>query len=192
MQLVSYILTLRPTDELIKIAQLSAEIASGVKPEAIVKVMSESFRQQIQNSGLQDTQALLSTAAQNLKKATKDLGEAIEPITARYNDLAYKVERRSADLNTQSSNLARTAEHIQKKNAELVAQAQNANGWSMLALIVFALLVGVFCGITWEQRQVGSLVVDLQSQVGELQQIIKNLPATLNPPPPPKKQKRGQ
>jgi DNA repair exonuclease SbcCD ATPase subunit len=245
-QLVSYIHTLQPTDELVKIAQLfgfltmmghklpeaiqqkqsdlremllkahaafreqvetnanyhaelhkrlsqlPAEIADGVQPQAIVKAMSESFRQQIQNTGLQETEALLSTAAKDLKKTTKELAEAIEPITAQYNDLAYKVERRSADLNTQSNNLAATAEQIQTKNAELVAQAQRVNWMSMAALTVFALLIGVFCGITWEQRNVGSLVVDLQTQVGELQQIIKGLPATLNPPSLPKKQKKGQ
>ena len=245
-QLVSYIHTLQPTDELVKIAQLfgfvtmmghklpdaiqekhselremllkahlafreqvqtnanyhaelnkrlsqlPAEIATGVKPEAIVKAMSESFRQQIQTTGLQETQALLSTAAKDLKKTTKDLEEAIEPITAQYNDLAYKVERRSADLNTQSNNLARTAEQIQKKNADLVAAAQNLSWWSILAVTVFALMAGVFGGITWEQRQVGSLVVDLQNQVGELQQTMKSLPATLNPPPLAKKQKKSQ
>ena len=107
---------------------------------------------------------LLLMAAKELKNTTKDLGDAIEPITAQYNDLAYKVERRSADLNTQSNNLARTAEQIQKKNADLVAAA----------------------------RQVGSLVVGLQNQVGGLQQTMKSLPATLNPPPLAKKQKKSQ
>jgi len=175
-----------------RLSQLPAEIADGVKPEAIVKAMSESFRQQIQRTGLQETQALLSAAATDLKKTTKALGEAIEPITAQYNDLAYKVERRSADLNTQSNNLVATAQQIQRKNAELVAAAQNVSWWSILALTVFALMVGGFGGITWEQRHVGELVAALQNQVSELQQTINNLPATLNPPPLAKKQKKSQ
>ena len=175
-----------------RLSQLPAEIADGVKPEAIVKAMSESFRQQIQRTGLQETQTLLSAATTDLKKTTKALGEAIEPITAKYNDLAYKVERRSADLNTQSNNLVTTAQQIQKKNAELVAAAQNVSWLSILAVVVVALLVGVFGGITWEQRNVREMVAALQNQVGELQQTIKNLPATLNPPPLAKKQKKGQ
>jgi DNA repair exonuclease SbcCD ATPase subunit len=245
-QLISYIHTLEPTDELVKIAQLfgfltmmghklpeaiqekqselrdmllkahmafreqvqtnvnyhaelskrlsqlPAEIADGVKPEAIVKAMSESFRQQIQNTGLQKTQMLLTAAAGELRTTTRALDAAVKPITARYTSLASEVEKQAASLTTQSNNLATTADKIQNQNAQFVAQAQNLSWWSLLAVTVFALLVGVFCGITWEQRNVGSLVVDLQTQVGELQQIIKNLPATLNPPPPPKKQKKGQ
>jgi hypothetical protein len=53
-------------------------------------------------------------------------------------------------------------------------------------------MVGGFGGITWEQRHVGSLVLNLQNQLSELQQTIKNLPATSNPPPLAKKQKKGQ
>ncbi len=226
-ELVSYIRTLQPTDELVKIAQLfgfltlmgqklpeeiadkqsdlrdmllkaqaafqkhvetnasyheklnerlnqlPVEIANGVKPEAIVKVMTESFRQQIQKTGLQETQALLSVATNDLKKTTKDLCAAIEPITAQYNDLAYKVEKRAANLNTQGNNLAQTAEKIQKKNAELVAQAQNVSWWSIVALTVFALMAGVFGGITWEQHNVADLVVGLQNQIGKLQQAVQ-------------------
>lgn len=226
-ELVSYIRTLQPTDELVKIAQLfgfltlmgqklpealqdkqsdlremllkahaafqkqvetnasyhdklnerlsqlPAEIANGVKPEAIVKTMTESFRQQIQKTGLQETQALLSTATNDLKKTTKELGAAIEPITAQYNDLAYKIETRAANLNTQGNNLAQTAEKIQKQNAELIAQAQNVSWWSILALTVFALMAGVFGGITWEQHNVGDLVVGLQNQIAQLQQAVQ-------------------
>jgi DNA repair exonuclease SbcCD ATPase subunit len=244
-QLISYIHTLEPTDELVKIAQLfgfltmmghklpeaiqekqsdlrdmllkahlafreqvqtnanyhaelnkrlsqlPAEIADGVKPEAIVKTMTESFRQQIQNTGLQETQTLLSAAAGELRTTTRALDAAVKPITARYTSLASEVEKQAKSLTAQSNDLASTADKIQTQNAQLVAEAQNASWWSMLAVTVFALLVGVFCGITWEQRNVGSLVVDLQTQVGELQQIIKNLPAALGPPSP-KKQKKGQ
>jgi DNA repair exonuclease SbcCD ATPase subunit len=243
-QLISYIHTLEPTDELVKIAQLfgfltmmghklpeaiqekqselremllkahmafreqvqtnanyhaelskrlsqlPAEIADGVKPEAIVKAMSESFRQQIQNIGLQEIQTLLAAAAGELRTTTRALDAAVKPITARYTSLASEVEKQAASLTTQSNNLAATADKIQNQNAQFVAQAQNLSWWSLLAVTVFALLVGVFCGITWEQRNVGSLVVDLQTKVGELQQIIKNLP-TLNLPPA-KKQKKGQ
>jgi len=244
-QLISYIHTLEPTDELVKIAQLfgfltmmghklpeaiqekqselrdmllkahlafreqvqtnanyhaelnkrlsqlPAEIAEGVKPEAIVKTMTESFRQQIQNTGLEETQTLLTAAAGELRTTTRALDAAVKPITARYTSLASEVEKQAKSLTAQSNDLASTADKIQTQNAQLVAEAQNASWWSMLAVTVFALLVGVFCGITWEQRNVGSFVVDLQTQVGQLQQTIKNLPAALNPPPL-KKQKKGQ
>ncbi len=244
-QLISYIHTLEPTDELVKIAQLfgfltmmghklpeaiqekqsdlrdmllkahlafrdqvqtnanyhaelnkrlsqlPAEIAEGVKPEAIVKTMTESFRQQIQNTGLQETQTLLTAAAGELRTTTRALDAAVKPITARYTSLASEVEKQAKSLTAQSNDLASTADKIQAQNAQLAAQAQNLSWWSLLAVTVFALLVGVFCGITWEQRNVESFVVDLQTQVGELQQMIKNLPATLNPPPP-RKQKKGQ
>jgi hypothetical protein len=174
-----------------RLSQLPAEIAEGVKPEAIVKAMSESFRQQIQKTGLQETQALLSAAAGELKTTTKTLDAAVRPITARYTSLASEVERQAASLNMQSNNLASTAEKIQTKNAELVAEVRNLSWISFIAMGVVTLLVGVFCGITWEQRNVGSLVATLQNQVGELQQAVKDLPATLSPPPS-KKQKKSQ
>jgi hypothetical protein len=38
----------------------------------------------------------------------------------------------------------------------------------------------------WERRNTTSLILDLQTQVDQLQQTIKALPSTLNPPPTPK------
>ena len=52
--------------------------------------MRKASGSRFRSTGLQETQALLSAATKDLKKTTKDLGAAIEPITAQYNDLAVQ------------------------------------------------------------------------------------------------------
>ena len=156
-----------------RLNQLPTEIAEGVKPEAIVKAMSESFRQQILKSGLQETQTLLSAATGDLRKTTQALDAAIQPITGRYNDLAFQVEKQAARLNSEGSQLARTADTIQSKNKELLAEVNNFHWIWLAAVSVVILLAGVLGGITWEQRNVADLVLNLQSQVTQMQQTIK-------------------
>ncbi|MDQ2840126.1 MAG: hypothetical protein M3Y72_03625 [Acidobacteriota bacterium] len=161
-----------------RLSQLPGEIADGVNPEAIAQAMSESFRQQLLKTGLHVTQQLLAGSVGDLKKTTQALDNAVEPIARRYNDLAYAVEKRAANLDIQNNNLARTADMIQKKNAELVAEVRSLSWMMLLAVGLLILLVGVFGGVTWEQRNVGSLVVDLQSQISQLQQDLKAPAAT--------------
>ena len=156
-----------------RLSKLPEEIAAGVKPEAIVKAMSESFRQQILKTGLQETQTLLSATASGLRTTAQALDAAVEPITTRYNDLAYRIETQAKNLDSQGNNLARTADTIQRKNAELVAEVRNVN-WIWAATVgVVILLLGVFGGITWEQNNVADLIVNLQNQLAQLQQTIK-------------------
>jgi hypothetical protein len=153
-------------DELNKrLSQLPAEIAEGVKPDAIVKAMSESFRQQILKTGLQETQTLLSAATSDLEKTTQTFDAAVEPITTRYNNLASEVEKQADRLDAKGSQLSRTADTIQRKNAELVAEVRSLSWIWLVTVGVAILLVGVFGGITWEQHNVGDLVVNLQNQV---------------------------
>jgi uncharacterized phage infection (PIP) family protein YhgE len=162
-----------------RLSQLPAEVAAGVKPEAIVKTMSESFRQQILKTGLQETQTLLSAATFDLKTTTKALDEAVTPLTARYNSLADQVEKQARSLDSEGNRLARTADTIQRKNTELLAEVRNLNWiWVVTVNVVF-FLVGVFCGITWEQHNVADLIGILQNQVAHFEQTLSRLPQRL-------------
>jgi hypothetical protein len=71
-----------------RLNKLPEEIAKGVKLEAIAKVMSEAFRQQIAATGIQETKNLLSAATSDLKTVTRDLDAAVKPVTDRYGSLA--------------------------------------------------------------------------------------------------------
>jgi hypothetical protein len=166
-----------------RLSRLPSEIAAGVRPEAIAKTMSESFRQQILQSGLQDTQKLLAGSVGDLRRTTQGLDEAVKPLSERYTTLAGQIDRQARDLETQGNSLVRTAETIQRKNNELLAEMRSLHWTSVLALGIVALLVGVFAGITWEQRNVASLVGDLQNQISQFQQELKAAaPPAIQPP----------
>jgi DNA repair exonuclease SbcCD ATPase subunit len=166
-----------------RLSQLPAEIAAGVKPDAIAKAMSESFRQQILKTGLQEAQTVLTSATSDLKTTTKALDAAIEPITKRYDNLALTVEKQATRLDSVGSQLARTADTIQSKNEQLMAEVRSWHGIWVVTASVAILLVGFFCGTTWEQRNVGDLVVSLQNQIAQLQQALKT-PAAPSPAEP--------
>jgi hypothetical protein len=160
-----------------RLNQLPDEIAAGVKPEAIVKVMSESFRQQIAQTGLQETQKRLSAAASELKATTTALDEAVKPVTRLYENLVTKVAAQVTSLRGQADQLAATAGALKKKNEELLDKFHGLQWWAYLAIIVCLLLGGSVLGAMWEKENTGDLIVGLQGQVAQLEQTIQTLVA---------------
>lgn len=75
-----------------RLTQLPAEFAQGVKPEFMAQRMSESFRQQIAQTGLDDTGKALAILAQQLRKSIGEFDQALQPITDRYRSLSNTVE----------------------------------------------------------------------------------------------------
>jgi hypothetical protein len=51
-------------------------------------------------------------------------------------------------------------------------------------------ILGLFAGLSWQQRTTAGLIAGLQDQVSQLQQAVKDLPAT--PAPPVKRPKKGE
>src|SRR5271166_5722236 len=64
-----------------RLARLPHEIAAGVDASAIAKAMSESFRQQLAATRLQDATALLHLSAKEIKALTANLATAVRPAT---------------------------------------------------------------------------------------------------------------
>jgi hypothetical protein len=161
-----------------RLNQLPQEIADGVKPEAIAKSMAEAFRQQIAATGIQETKTILSAATTDLKKVTRELDAAVQPITDRYGALSEQIQRQAAIIGQEAGKLARTADILINKNAEQLGEIKTLN-WHWYAVVaVVLLLIGCLTGITWEQRNVADLVGALQGQIAELQQTIKALTLT--------------
>jgi hypothetical protein len=161
-----------------RLNRLPGEMADGVKPDAIAKTMSEAFRQQIAATGIQDTHKLLSVATSDLKRVARDLDVTVKPITDRYGSIAAQIEKQAASIDYESGKLARTSDTLKSKNAELLREVQSLQWYYYLAIAIVLVLFGGVIGVTWEHRNIGDLVLDLQEQVAQLQQTIKT-PAPL-------------
>jgi len=63
-----------------RLSALPQEIASGVDPAAIAKAMSESFRQQLRQTGLLDAAQLLKVATDTINSLAADLIQVVESL----------------------------------------------------------------------------------------------------------------
>lgn len=166
-----------------RLKKLPEEIAEGVKPEAIAKAMSESFRQQLAQTGLQDAGQLLKNAVKELKQVSGELDRAVKPLQDRYNSIGSQIEGEVQKLDSASAQL-------RQQTANLIAQTHEDRWAWKIAVCAFLVAAGMLLGALWEKKSTASLILDLQAQVDQLQQTIKALPAVINPPAP-KHQKKG-
>ena len=158
------------------------EIAEGVKPEAIAKAMSESFRQQLVATGIGDTKAFLNEATRDLKRVTGELDATVRPFVSRYGELGSEIQNRVGALGTAAGQLQNAADAVDRKNRELMHENERLAWWIMPTLAVLVFLAGGMIGAVWEQRHATDAVSELQAQVYQLQQTVKALPAALAPP----------
>jgi hypothetical protein len=162
-----------------RLSKLPEEIAQGIQAEVIAKRMSESFRQQIEQTGLQDTGRLLTTSVQELKEVSRELDHTIQPLHDRYGGIGDTLEAEVRKLHSASGQL-------RQETADLLAQTREQH-WAWKAAVSLVLLVaGVLLGSVWEKNTTASLIVNLQQQVQQLQQTIK----ALLPPPTPQGTKK--
>lgn len=160
-----------------RMSKLPEEIAVGVKPEAIAKAMSESFRQQLAQTGLQDTSRLLQASVKELKQVSGALDGVVQPLKAQYSSIASTIDN-------EVNKLRNAAYQLQHETANLISTARDDRWAWKTGFCIALLLLGIFLGLTWEKRNTASLILDLQGQVNQLQQAVKALPAALNPPQP--------
>jgi hypothetical protein len=173
-----------------RLSQLPEEIAAGVRPADIAKAMSEAFRQQIAAIGLQDVKAVLSTTTTDLRQVARDLDAAVKPIAGRYGTLSDQIEKQASALDHQANRLLRAADALNKKNSELLQQVNSLSWYWYAAAGLVLLLLGGFCGVTWEHRNFGDTVSALQDQITHLQQSVKA--ASIQPAPAPGPAKKGK
>ena len=173
-----------------RLGQLPEEIAAGVKPEAIARAMSESFRQQLAATGLAETKTFLTEATRDLKRITGELDMAVRPIVSRYDGVAAEIQNKVDALDSAAGRLREAAQAVDRQNAQLRSEVQQLQWWILPSVALALLLVGAFLGAGWEQRHTTQAVIDLQNQVQQLQETIKNLPAALAPAAPPRRPKK--
>jgi hypothetical protein len=155
-----------------RLARLPQEIAQGVDAGAIAKAMSESFRQQLAATGLQDTAGLLNLTVKEIKALTASITTALKPVTQECKGILATV---SAEL----GKLTAASRQLREHNARLIV-LERANAWvwqGLLALVLF--LAGGLCGIVLEKRQ----TTDVLSHFGTQIERIQPPPALMVPPP---------
>jgi hypothetical protein len=121
-----------------RLANLPREIADGIDPATVAKAMSESFRQQLAASGLQDTASLLKAAVITLKSLSGEVSTELKPLAATFSDETKK--------------LLASARQIAEENARLLLQQKKTKWvWACLLGIVLFLL-GSLYGQSWKSE----------------------------------------
>jgi hypothetical protein len=157
-----------------RLTQLPAEFAQGVKPELIAKKMSESFRQQIAQTGLDDTGKGLAILAQQLRKSIGEFDQALQPITDRYRSLGSTVE-------SETNRIVQATGRLRQETDRLLAQTREDRWFWKVLLLVVMLAGGFVLGLQWESNNATAILVDLEQQVQQLQQKLDAKPATVAP-----------
>jgi hypothetical protein len=121
-----------------RLANLPREIADGIDPATVAKAMSESFRQQLAASGLQDTASLLKAAVITLKSLSGEVCTELRPLVAAFSDETKKL-------------LATTRQMLDENARLLQQQKMTKRIWACLLGIVLFLL-GSFYGQVLEKR----------------------------------------
>lgn len=145
-----------------RLARLPHEIAEGVDAGAIAKAMSESLRQQIAATGLQDATALLNASAREIKALSGQMSVTLKPVTQEYRSI-------SATISAELTKLATASRHVQEHNARLILQ-ERSRSWQwqgLLALVLF--LAGGLCGIAIEKRQTADDLTNINAQIQRIQ-----------------------
>lgn len=154
-----------------RLGRLPREIAAGVDPAMIAERMSEAFRQQLTQTGLQETAALLHAATKTMKALSTEVVASLKPVTQQYRGIATTISTELAKLSEASSTL-------RQQNAELIVQEQS-NRWLWQALLALTLfLVGGCCGVLLEKRQTTDLLGTIASQVERTHRWLPASPMT--------------
>ncbi len=145
-----------------RLARLPQEIAEGIDAGAIAKAMSESFRQQVAATGLQDATALLNASARDIKALSGQISVTLKSVTQEYRGI-------SATISAELTKLATASRHVQEHNARLIVQ-ERSRSWQwqgLLALVLF--LAGGLCGIAIKKRQTADDLTNIYAQIQRIQ-----------------------
>ena len=132
-----------------RLVQLPAQIAEGIKPEAIAAKINESLRQQFVQSTIPATAEALAVAAAQMKKAAAEFARSASTLGDSYRGAAEDARRAVANLESTSSHAISSTTRAAE---ELVRVLGEEYRWSLFALLSIALLVGLGIGMLVEQR----------------------------------------
>jgi hypothetical protein len=128
-----------------RLDHVSADIAEGLKPEAIAATINESLRQQFVQTTIPETAGALAVTATQIKKAADDFVEVAGKLGASYDSAVAEARRAIQQLEgTTSKALERT-----KHGAEELMQAFGKQyRWWFFVFVILAFVLGV--GLGWD------------------------------------------
>jgi hypothetical protein len=166
-----------------RLSRLPDEIASGVKPDDIAAAMAERFRQQIAQTGLEESADILRRSLPDIRAVVNNLDLTIHRFKEQSRTVDQSIEIHSRKLGQMVD------EH--RWESEKLHRFSSQNRWGLLtgaALIVFAL--GAMLGFFWSARSSNATLRDMQQQLDRIEQAAK-APAAVSPPAAPKRGKKN-
>jgi hypothetical protein len=131
-----------------RLAELPADIAKGIEPEAIAASINESLRQQFVRSTIPTTADALGVAAAQIKQATADFGHSARTLGQTYQGAVTEAREAIDNLHSVSS---RALSNTRGAAQQLVDVFRTEYRWSLYTLTLFALLIGICVGMLFER-----------------------------------------
>ncbi len=166
-----------------RLSRLPDEIASGVKPDDIAEVMAERFRQQIAQTGLEESADLLRRSLPGIGTVVNNLDLTI----SRFKEQSQTVDQSIAIHSRKLGQMV--DEH--RLESEKLHRFSSQNHWGLLtgfALIVF--VIGLMLGLFWSARSSDATLRDMQQKLDRIEQAVK-APAAASPLAAPKRGKKN-
>ncbi len=147
-----------------RLARLPQEIADGVDAGVIAKAMSESFRQQVAATGVQDAAALLHSSTRDVKALSSQMSATLKPLMNEYKSI-------SATISAELIKLTAASRQLERHNGRLIVeQRSSAQLWQfLLALVLF--LVGGVCGVLLENHQITDGLANIHAQIERIRTL---------------------
>jgi len=166
-----------------RLSRLPDEIASGVKPDDIADVMAERFRQQIAQTGLEESADILRRSLPDIRSVVNNL----DLVIYRFKEQSQTVDQ---SIEIHSRRLGKLVEE-HRLESEKLHKFSSENHWGLLtgaALTVFVL--GVVLGFSWSARSSNAALQTMQQQLDRIEQATK-APVAAPPPAAPKRGKKN-
>jgi hypothetical protein len=95
-----------------RLADLPAEVESGLNPEQIAKLLGESLRQHFLASGLPDTVKALQATSTTMTNAQKELSSALRALSDSHGGIVAQVERANRTIQYSVESRAKTLDTL--------------------------------------------------------------------------------
>jgi len=130
-----------------RLAQVSADIAEALNPQAVAAQINENLRQQFIKTTIPETADALSVSAAQIKKATNEFVSAADTISNAYDGAAVDARRVIQELESTSS---QAISGNKRQADELMAVIRQDYRWLLFALPVLCILIGIWLRVGYE------------------------------------------
>jgi uncharacterized phage infection (PIP) family protein YhgE len=158
-----------------RLATLPAQITDGVDLAAI----GEAFRQQLANTSLENSAALLRTSSKEITALSDEISKTLKPISREYKTISGTLAGEITKLTTASAEL-------RNQNARLMLEQHSASWWWLVTAALVIFLLGGISGMFLDKQETADALNSMTLQLERLQTPIAP-PAALNLPRKPKK-----